>query len=105
MSGISQYHGDIRPCDCGIYEHPEKQGERACRQCFARGFVAECKACGGKGRNEVPVNGTDKSLGMMASTCSPCGGTGVYGVPKPADWEETHPAAIPAPQEATPAIA
>lgn len=104
-NGIQIYHGEIRPCSCGLYEHPERVGERACRMCFGRGFVAECLRCGGKGMLEVAVNGTDLSLGAMSSTCSPCGGLGVYGVNKPADWEETHPKEIPAPQETVPAIA
>jgi hypothetical protein len=104
MANISQYHGEVRICDCGIYEHPEKQGERACKMCFGRGFVAECKACHGKGRTEVAVNGSDKSLGVMSSTCSPCGGTGFYGVTKPADWDETHPKEVVA-EEAQPTAA
>jgi DnaJ-class molecular chaperone len=104
MANISQYHGEVRLCDCGIYEHPERQTERACRMCFGRGFVAECKACQGKGKNEVAVNGSDKALGVMASTCTPCGGIGVYGVPKPADWDETHPKEVVA-EEAQTAVA
>lgn len=90
-NNISQYHGTIRPCTCGIYEHPEKQGERACRECFARGFVAECTACEGKGRVEQKMAG---GPGTMSATCTPCGGIGVFGVNKPADWDETHPKEI-----------
>ena len=101
MANISQYHGDIRLCECGIVEHPEKQGDQACRFCFGRGFVAQCKACHGKGKNEVAVNGNDKSLGVMSSTCNPCGGIGVYGVNKPADWDETHPKEVVAPEAET----
>jgi hypothetical protein len=101
MTTIQQYHGFVSKCTCDIYDHPEKQTDRACRMCFGRGFVAECKACGGKGKNEVPVNGSDKSLGVMASTCSPCGGIGVYGVPKPADWDETHPKEVAAEEAVT----
>lgn len=104
MENISQYHGEVRMCDCGIYEHPEKQGERACRICFGRGFVAECKSCHGKGKHEVAVNGGDKSLGVMSSTCIPCGGIGLFGVNKPADWEDTHPKEIAA-QDEIPAVA
>lgn len=83
---ISKYHGVVSLCDCGIYQHPERQGERACRFCFGRGFVADCLGCDGKGRNEVPVNGKDPKLGMMSSTCNFCGGVGKFAVNKPADW-------------------
>lgn len=91
---ISKFHGAVRPCSCGAYDketgkvNPEKSGDRACRFCFGRGFVAACLGCEGKGRNEVPVNGNDKKLGVMASTCSPCGGMGIYGVNKPKDWSD-----------------
>lgn len=107
-NNISKYHGPVRPCDCGIYNHPEKQGERACRVCFGRGFVAECMACGGKGKHEVPVNGHDPALGVMSSTCNICGGMSCFGVNKPADWVDAKPeeaapaptpAALPEPEE------
>ena len=97
---ISDYHGLVRECDCGLYSHPERQGERACRVCFGRGFVAECLACNGKGKTGVPVNGSDPSLGTMASTCSKCGGGGAFGVNKPADWQDLVPE--PAAKEAVP---
>ena len=91
---ISKYHGVVSPCDCGTYAHPERQGERSCRICFGRGFVADCTACNGKGKNEVPVNGSDPSLGVMASTCNKCGGIGKFGVNKPADWQDEPPAPV-----------
>jgi hypothetical protein len=97
MANISAYHGDVKPCDCGLYEHPEKQvSERACATCFGRSFVASCLGCDGKGRIEQKMAG---GPGTMTATCSLCGGRGCYGVNKPADWEETHPKALPAPQE------
>jgi hypothetical protein len=33
--------------------------------------------------------------GVMSATCSSCGGVGKFGVNKPADWDETHPVAVP----------
>lgn len=94
-NGIQQYHGEVKPCDCGLYEHPEGTGERACGLCFGRGFVASCLACEGKGRVEQKMAG---GPGTMSATCSLCGGKGVYGVNKPADWDETHPAEVVAPE-------
>lgn len=96
---IQQYHGEISPCDCGLYEHPEKTGERSCRICFGRAFVAQCTACEGKGQVEQKMAG---GPGTMKATCSLCGGVGKYGVNKPKDWEETHPKEVIATeQEAT----
>jgi hypothetical protein len=88
MANISQYHGKISECSCGIHRHPEKQSERSCRFCFGRGFVAECTACEGKGQLTTCVNGTDVKLGTMKATCNCCGGVGLFGVNKPADWAD-----------------
>ena len=96
MANISTFHGEISICECGLYEHPEKQGDRACRFCWGRGFVAACTACDGKGRIEQKMAG---GPGTMSATCSMCGGVGCYGVNKPADWEETHPKEVVVPQE------
>jgi DnaJ-class molecular chaperone len=85
MTSIAVYHGFVKKCSCGIADHPEKQGERACRLCFGRGFVAECMACDGKGRVEQKMAG---GPGMMSATCTPCGGVGVFAVNKPKDWLE-----------------
>lgn len=87
-TSISQYHGQVRKCDCGIADNPEKMGERACRICFGRGFVAECLACEGKGQTLQKMAG---GPGTMTATCTPCGGVGVYGVRKPEDWAEPMP--------------
>jgi hypothetical protein len=86
MANISQFHGEISKCDCGLADHPEGTGERACVFCYGRGFVAACKGCNGTGKHEVAVNGTDKTLGVMSSTCSLCGGKGKFGVNRPKDW-------------------
>jgi hypothetical protein len=96
MTTIQQFHGEVKPCDCGLYEHPEKMGERSCRTCFGRGFVASCTACDGVGQIEQKMAG---GPGTMKATCSSCGGIGCYGVNKPADWEETHPKEVAAPEE------
>ena len=79
MANISTFHGEISICECGLYEHPEKQGDRACRFCWGRGFVAACTACDGKGRIEQKMAG---GPGTMSATCSMCGGVGCYGVNK-----------------------
>lgn len=80
---IAQYHGEVSLCDCGIYEHPEKAGERACRICFGRGFVAKCTKCEGKGQIREDMAG---GPGKMWSTCNACGGVGKFGVKKPENW-------------------
>ena len=82
---MQKYHGEISKCSCGIADAPEKQGERACRLCFGRGFVASCRECDGKGQVEQKMAG---GPGTMKSTCIPCGGAGLFAVPKPADWAE-----------------
>lgn len=82
---ISHYHGEVTLCACGLYDHPEKQGERACKLCFGRGFVAQCTACGGQGQIEQDLAG---GPGKMKSTCIPCGGTGFFGVKKPEGFRE-----------------
>ena len=61
-----------------------------CRKCFSRGFVAECLQCNGTGQIEESVVGGAK--GMMKSTCPGCGGTKCFGVNKPSDWDQKHPA-------------
>jgi len=91
-TSISQYHGVVRPCSCGLYEHPEGNNERACRICMGRGFVAECLACEGKGMLLQKMAG---GPGTHTATCSMCGGATCFGVNKPADWEETHPKEVP----------
>jgi hypothetical protein len=96
MANISAYHGEVSACSCGIYEHPERTGERACRACFNRGFVAVCTACDGQGQIEQKMAG---GPGTMKATCSLCGGGGRYGVNKPADWDETHPKELAVPEQ------
>jgi hypothetical protein len=86
---IAKFHGAIRPCSCGAYSKetgkvdPEKSGQRSCALCFGRGFLASCLRCEGKGQYSEGMAG---GPGSMTVTCSSCGGTGFYGVNKPADW-------------------
>ncbi len=92
MANIQQFHGVVSKCSCGLADHPEGTGERACKICFGRAFVAECTACDGHGQTTQKMAG---GPGFMSATCICCGGTGKFGVNKPADWDETHPAATP----------
>ena len=86
MANISQHHGEVSKCPCGIIDHPDTpNSEKACRQCYNRGFIAKCKACDGQGQIKAAMAG---GPGTMSSTCIPCGGTGSFGVNKPADWVE-----------------
>lgn len=91
-NNISDYHGEVSICGCGIYEHPEKQGEKACKFCFGRGFVAQCLNCDGKGQIEEKMAG---GPGKMKSTCLACGGVGSFGVNKPEYWDDQHPKEAP----------
>jgi len=91
MANISQFHGEVSKCSCGLADNPTRENMRACNLCYGRGFRAKCKICDGKGQTTVAVNGGDKSLGTMTSTCSPCGGTGGYAVNRPADWVDVKP--------------
>ncbi len=97
MSNIQQYHGEVSVCSCGIYEHPEGTGERGCKLCFNRGFVAACTACDGKGQVMQKMAG---GPGTHTATCNICGGVGRFGVNKPADWDETHLKEVPQGAEA-----
>lgn len=82
---ISKYHGRVTKCHCGIADHPEGNSERACKQCFGRGFLAECRACDGKGQTLQAMAG---GPGTHTATCNCCGGIGTFGVNRPADWME-----------------
>lgn len=96
-SDISKYHGEVSKCNCGLADHPENIGERACKFCFGRGFVAQCTACNGVGQIDQKMAG---GPGMMKSTCIPCGGVGFFGVNRPQDWvEPAKAAAAPAQEE------
>ena len=90
---ISQFHGQVRKCHCGIVDHPEKVGERACKACYNRGYLATCTACNGDGQITQAMAG---GPGTMKSTCSSCGGAGSFGVNKPADWVDAVPETVEA---------
>ena len=93
---ISRYHGRVSKCDCGLYDHPERQSDRSCKVCFGRAFVAECTACEGKGQTMEKMAG---GPGMHTATCNRCGGIGRFGVNKPADWVDAVPVAAEPVQE------
>ena len=93
MANIQQFHGVVSKCSCGLADHPEGTGERACKICFGRGFTASCLKCDGNGQYQERVAGAVE--GFMGVTCIACGGVGRFGVNKPADWDETHPVAAP----------
>jgi hypothetical protein len=94
---ISKYHGRVSKCDCGLYDHPERQSDRSCKICFGRAFVAECTGCDGKGQVLETMAG---GPGTMKATCNKCGGVGRFGVNKPADWVDAVPEAAPVEQTA-----
>ena len=95
--GVSRFHGQVRECSCGLYQHPENERERACTFCLNRGFVAECTACDGKGQLIEKMAG---GPGTMKATCNACGGIGTFPARKPEGWVDA-PKEVPQPQEET----
>ena len=83
---ISDFYGEVKVCP---YCTNAAGLAIDCKHCFCRGYLAECMNCDGTGQTEEPMAG---GPGKMKSTCGPCGGTGQFGVSKPASWDETHPA-------------
>jgi DnaJ-class molecular chaperone len=47
--------------------------------------VAQCTGCGGKGQTTEAMAG---GPGTHTATCNKCGGSGHFGVNKPADWAD-----------------
>jgi hypothetical protein len=90
---IQDLHGKVEKCNRCTNADPAKP--MSCSLCYCRGYVAECLQCSGKGMIEEPVVGGAK--GTMTATCPSCGGARCFGVNKPADWDQTHPEAIPQP--------
>ena len=82
-SNLQQFKGEVRKCTCGLADDASKIGERSCKFCFNRGFLAACTACDGTGTFTAKMAG---GPGTMSSTCIPCGGSGHFGVNRPADW-------------------
>ena len=73
MANLIDYHGPVSKCTmCLPAINIHKQ---FCGTCFGRGYVALCLNCDGKGKTTVPVGG---SIGTMDSTCTYCGGKGVF---------------------------
>lgn len=90
---IADYKGKVTKCGCSNPDKPEQ-----CSRCFARGFLAECLACRGTGRVEVPISGAS---GAMQGTCNWCGGRTNYPANKPENYDAiTVALALPASTEA-----
>ena len=89
---MSDMYGKISKCYC---TNADPAKPMPCNRCYCRGFVADCLHCNATGMIQEPVAGGAK--GVMSVTCPSCGGTKVYGVPKPKDWDELHPEPIPQP--------
>jgi hypothetical protein len=89
---IQDLHGHVEKCWC---TNADPAKPMPCARCFCRGFVAACLQCNATGQIEEAVVGGAK--GTMLTTCPGCGGTKVFGVNKPADWDLLHPEAIPQP--------
>jgi len=73
MGSLTKYYGEVRKCEMCL---PKLNiHSQFCTWCFGRGYLATCLNCDGKGKLRVPVGG---SIGEMDSTCTYCGGKGVF---------------------------
>ena len=89
---ISKYRGPVSPCPlCSTLSDAAKldamSSGRVCNLCLGRKFIAHCLNCHGTGQ----FAGTtvwDGGRSPHTSTCTPCGGTGVFAVAQPADWDQ-----------------
>ena len=96
---LGKYRGEVRRCPLCGSRTPSAAVDamtsgRACRMCFGHGFVAVCTNCAGTGQ----YKGTsvwDGGRSEHTSTCTPCGGQGVYATRKPASWVDASPIAEP----------
>jgi len=98
---LSKYRGEVRRCpQCGSLPPGARldalTSGRACKLCLGREFVSVCLNCDGTG---IYSGRTvwDGGRSEHRSTCTPCGGSGVFPVKRPTDWADK-----PAPESAVP---
>lgn len=87
---LSKYRGEVRKCPLCSGQTPSAVMDaltsgRACKLCLGQKFVAMCKNCDGTGQFKGSTV-WDGGRSQHMSTCTPCGGKGVYPVRKPKDW-------------------
>ena len=87
---LAQYKGEVKPCPlCGQRSRSAAVelilSGKACVLCMDQKFVAICTNCDGSGifRGRTVWDG---GRSEHSSTCSPCGGKGVFPTRRPKDW-------------------
>jgi hypothetical protein len=85
---LQQYKGAIKPCPLCAQLTPDAALDaltrgRACRLCFDKKWVAVCLNCDGTGQYKGKTV-WDGGRSDHTSTCTPCGGNGVFPANKPA---------------------
>ena len=71
---LAQFKGEVTPC---AFCSPERLAlGHFCQWCMSRGYTAKCTNCDAKGihKGKAVWDGGSEH----ASTCNPCGGTGVF---------------------------
>jgi DnaJ-class molecular chaperone len=102
---LSKYRGTVKPCPvCSSRSDAAKlealMSAKACKVCFGHGFVAMCINCKGTGM----FSGStvwDGGRSEHKSTCTPCGGAGMFPVKRPADWVDEQPVPVQVEGEGT----
>jgi len=89
---IKRYKGPISPCPLCSRQSPDAALDaltsgRACRLCFGKQFISHCLNCQGTGQYSGRTV-WDGGRSEHKSTCTPCGGAGVYPAQKPKDWDD-----------------
>jgi hypothetical protein len=89
---LADYRSEIKPCPMCSSRTPSAAMDialsgKVCKLCLGQGFIAMCKNCNGTGiyRGRTVWDG---GRNEHSSTCTPCGGSGVFPVKKPADWKD-----------------
>lgn len=89
---LADYKGTVKPCPiCSTRTKSAAMDTlmsgRACKVCLGHGYVADCKNCGGTGLYKGRTV-WDGGRSEHTSTCTPCGGQGVFATKKPDNWVE-----------------
>jgi hypothetical protein len=84
---LQQYKGEVKPCPLCSGRTPDAALDaltsgRACKLCFGKQFVAMCLNCDGTGQFRGRTV-WDGGRSEHTSTCTPCGGSGVFPASKP----------------------
>jgi len=102
---LSKYRGQVKRCPLCGNRTPNAALDaltsgKSCKLCFGKMFVATCLNCDGTGQFKGRTV-WDGGRSEHTSVCTPCGGSGVFPVKQPADWQDdaATPAGGPVPIE------